>query len=764
MSRERAALTDLAVAERPSESRRRADRARGTVYVPAPETEETPAPGAAAPRLSYGLDTVAVAAPEAPTPAAPTEAPATPGISEAEVAEREAAVAASQAALDSAADSEGLMATFAEAPPTVKAQVSGELGARLDAILAQDAQALQAGTPELQAEMTGTTPAAPGAIVVPAVEVTLEEAPPEAPPAEAVVGEPVQTSEAYRANETVVAQRDAVAAHAQAGAEQQAAVAEARGDIEAGRRQTFEQQQAAVADVERQADERGREERVQIDERVRADQEQLDGRYRQAEADAEAEVQRGEHDAEAERARAERDAEDQSWWEAAVDLIADLFNALVGAINAIFDAVRDAVNAVLDAVRDFALALIDLAAGFIKELIAAYGAFLKGLEEGLLGELFPELARTLTELVDAAVTLATRLVDAVAEGLRSAVNAVVESLRAAVNAVLDVYQAAVNTALALARAALTGDWGAFITQLIEAACRVAGIDPADVFAFLGRAQETLQLIVNNPGQFLWNVVAALTGGIQRFAQLVVTVVDAIGNIARGVLGPAQERVESVLGSLLPLAIDLLARLIGLGNVSGRVREILTSVQETIWRAIDRLIERAVGLFRGGGGATEAEAPPATDTRTVEQKQHDLDLAIADAVSRLREPEASEAGVRERLPQLREQYRLTTLELVVERREEHHATVRVHGAINPEDDSLPITLATPPAELQAGDWLGFNVSIGWVGRRTASNINVVNLQVLCGVCNLSKGSTSSSGERVMFTATVGEEFLGPNDRR
>jgi hypothetical protein len=97
--------------------------------------------------------------------------------------------------------------------------------------------------------------------------------------------------------------------------------------------------------------------------------------------------------------------------------------------------------------------------------------------------------------------------------------------------------------------------------------------------------------------------------LQRIMQIVTTLVDAVSNIAQGLLGPAQEGIERFLAGLLPLAIDLLARLLGLGDVSARVREILTSVQQTIWGAIDRLIERVVGLFRGGG---QAGAQPAAE--------------------------------------------------------------------------------------------------------------------------------------------------------
>lgn len=916
-------------AERTSEARRRADRQRGAWSRSQRRDERQPEAETAPRRTDYDVERVPVTPPrgeaeaEAPLAEGVQLPPAPePGVTAEQVAAREAQAAAARAALENAQDSPGLMTAFAAAPPTVKAQVSGELGSRLSTAMAQETQAVQEHTPEIQAEMTPNTPPPAGEIPAPPVgEIILEPAAPAAAPAaEALVGETItnpadhsanaqvvgglrssfnpesgaaavstalnsvdttnpgiaaspgtappvpqtgetdpqrfenQLAEGSRQSQAVLAQQQqAVAAlpgaervqlaevheslpvgefppptaeqapapegaqqylqmnmpadvqtafddHAgeqmqqsqadaqsqmqqaaeqrdqqhqaevdraqqqtaeaqrQADADQRSQVANTRQEIEQQRQSTREQQQAAADDMQQQSETRRQADRSQFDERVRTDQQQIDNRYDQAERDAQAEVQRGEGQAEAERRRSEREAEDQSWWEAALDFVTSLFNALVAAINSIFDAVRAAVNAILNAVRDFALRLIDLAAGFLRSLVEAFGQFLKGLVQALLANIFPGLARALMSFIDQAVALATRAINAVAQALRSAVNAIVEALRAGINAILNAYQAAVNAALALARAALTGDWGAFILQLIEAACRVAGIDPQQIYSFIGRTQETIRIILDNPGQFLSNVVEALLGGfrrfgenilihlqagiigwltgalgsagiqlperfdlmgvislvaqilgltwqnlrqrlvrlvgergvqviefvagyvqtlieggwsglweriqndlatlrdlvlqgirdflvervimaaitrlatmfnpvgalvniliavynfytfirdqIQRIAQVVSTVVEAIGNIARGVLGAAQERIESFLAGLLPLAIDLLARLIGLGNVGERVRAILQRVQDMIWGAIDSLVTRVVGMFRGGGAAAQPAA-------------------------------------------------------------------------------------------------------------------------------------------------------------
>ncbi len=930
-TRTRASAPEVSQSERTAESRRRADRTRATAR--AEQAEPTPEQ-VSAPRVDYNIGNM-----PATPPAENAAAPATtgeetveqpqlppapePGVTAEQVAQRQEQVEAAQASLDGAQDTLALMNAFASAPPTIKAQVSGELGSRTSSTLNQETTAISENTPDISVEMQGNTPAPAGTIESPAVtEIDLEPAAPEGEAeAEAVVGEPVTTEGDYTSNDNIsslftrsfspesgaedveqalnnvqttdpsistspgspppvpqegetdparfdnqqaegdrlaaetLAQQQAAAqslpgaervqladvhetrelgelappiaeegaapegaqqylnynqppevqtafddltgaqmqesmseaqaqvdaaaqerdlqhqtevdsaqqqandARDQANSDQQAQVSQAESSIETSRQNTEEQQQAAVEGMHQEAETRRESDRSQFDDRAASDQQQIDDRYTQAETEAAGEVQQGERDAEAERAEAERESEDQSWWEAALDFIADLFDALVAAINSIFDAVRAAVNAILDAVRDFAIGLIQLAAAALKGLVEAYGAFLKGLVQGLLGEIFPELARVLTEAIDSAVALATSAIDAVANWLIEAVNAIVEAMRAAIMALINLYQAAINTALSLARAALTGDWTGFIIQLIEAACRVAGLDPQQIFDIIGRARETIQIIVDDPFAFFSNLINALVGGVQRFAdnfvthlqagiinwltgtiggagitlperwdlmgvisliaqilgltwenlrvrivrfvgergvqvlefvasyvqtlitggwsglweriqqdltsikdivfeqirnylveriivnaimylatlwepvgwlvnfvigawrfytfirdqfqrimQVVSTIVEAVSNIAHGLLDPAQQGVERFLAGLLPLAIDLLARLLGLGNIGGRIREIITSVQEVIWRGIDRLIERVIGMFRGGGAAGATGAP------------------------------------------------------------------------------------------------------------------------------------------------------------
>lgn len=568
--------------------------------------------------------------------------------------------------------------------------------------------------------------------------------------------------------------------HKDAEAGRTEAVSDARQEIGKARDDTLAAQDAELTRVEGEAAERRKTDTEAVQHEVDGGRKTIDADFAKADSDIKTEVASGEQKATAEKQKAERDAESQSWWDKAVDFVKSAISSLVAAVGKIFDAVRAAVNKVLDAVKKAALAVIAGIASFVKAAIAAFGAFLKAAITGLIGQIFPGLAAKLNGLIDSAVAYAQKAVDVVADKLSKGVSALVEGLRAGLNKAIDVFQAGVEFAVGLAAAAITGDWGALFRKVLEAVLRLVGVEPEQFYAFVGRAEETLGIIVNNPLGFVGNLAKAVKGGIVAFAdnigthlkegvvgwltgalgpagitipktfdlmgvldlarqilgltwenlkakavkligeknverieqaaswigtlvtegwsglwarimadlaslrdavfdgirtfiqervimsaitklasllnpvgaivqlviaawnmytflrdqlarlvELVRTVVDTIGDIARGILDNSIKAVEGVLGRLLPLAIDLLARLIGLGNVGGKVRELLEKVRGAVDKAIDKLIAKVVGLFKGGRGkagakdAAASESVDATETFHIAGETHTL---------------------------------------------------------------------------------------------------------------------------------------------
>lgn len=101
---------------------------------------------------------------------------------------------------------------------------------------------------------------------------------------------------------------------------------------------------------------------------------------------------------------------------------------------------------------------------------------------------------------------------------------------------------------------------------------------------------------------IWNFLMFLKDQIARIIEVLKTVTNALADIVAGVIEPAAKKVEEVLGNAVPIIIDLLARLLGLGNVAGRVKRIIAGVRQKIEDAIVKLIRKVLAKFIGKGRA------------------------------------------------------------------------------------------------------------------------------------------------------------------
>lgn len=576
--------------------------------------------------------------------------------------------------------------------------------------------------------------------------------------AEAETAAAVSTRDTERDAEVAAKEAERDRLNAEADAAQRDEVTTRRQEVQDARQTAVDAQAGHVADLETEADAARIEAEDEIDTQITDTDAAVETSFAEAETQAEAEVTQGEEEAEEERLRQEREAENSSWWDRATNWVADQFDKLTSFINDVFDAVRSAVKGLIDAVKNAAIALIDLAAKAITSAIAVFGEILKAGVNALLAEHFPAVAAALNSAIDGAVEVATNAVNAVAEGLKAGISALLDALAAAIDAILALYQAAINAALAIAKAALTGDWAALAKLILEPVLRAIGIEPQAFYDTIARALDALDIIIDDPIGFLSNLLDAVKGGIRRFAdnllthlqagiiswltgalgggitiptewnlmavldlarqilglttdmlrrvavrilgeaavekieffmgyvttlvtsgwsalwekitedlsnlkdlvldqiksfltqriiiaaitwlaslfnpvgaliklvmtiwnlmmflkdqfmriiEVATTIIRMMYDIATGVLEPAIQRVEGVLARLLPIAIDLLARLLGLGNVAGRVQRIIADVRQKIEDAIVRLIERVLAAFRGGGsgGATDQQ--------------------------------------------------------------------------------------------------------------------------------------------------------------
>lgn len=123
------------------------------------------------------------------------------------------------------------------------------------------------------------------------------------------------------------------------------------------------------------------------------------------------------------------------------------------------------------------------------------------------------------------------------------------------------------------------------TRIVQAAITrlVTSLNPAGAF---------IQAIIA-----IYNTVMFVVERLRQIGQVVASFIDSISSIAAGAVGAAANRVEQTMAGLLTLVISFLARLVGLGNVSEIVLNVVRRIREPIDRAIDRVVEWVVATAR-----------------------------------------------------------------------------------------------------------------------------------------------------------------------
>lgn|GEM_PF-1512720 len=121
----------------------------------------------------------------------------------------------------------------------------------------------------------------------------------------------------------------------------------------------------------------------------------------------------------------------------------------------------------------------------------------------------------------------------------------------------------------------------------------------------------------------WNVYNFVQEQAARIMGLVTSVVDSMTQIVAGQLGPAANFIEGSLSDLVPVAISLLANLLGLGGVSAKVKEIIENLQETVGGGVDFVLDKLFELGKSAfdaiaGVVSPGEEDPAAEAANAEE--------------------------------------------------------------------------------------------------------------------------------------------------
>ncbi|MFD0119444.1 DUF4157 domain-containing protein [Streptomyces sp. NPDC058320] len=133
----------------------------------------------------------------------------------------------------------------------------------------------------------------------------------------------------------------------------------------------------------------------------------------------------------------------------------------------------------------------------------------------------------------------------------------------------------------------------------------------------------------------YNTIAFFVERIKQILVLVEAITDSLANIATGKLSQAADFVERAMARAIPVILGFLARLIGLGDVGGAVKRVISGVQKRVDKAIDAVVDWIVGQAKRitGGKGDKGEKPPETG-------QHDdrWNAAVAGVRADLKEKE------------------------------------------------------------------------------------------------------------------------------
>ena len=199
-----------------------------------------------------------------------------------------------------------------------------------------------------------------------------------------------------------------------------------------------------------------------------------------------AEVKTQEHlaDAEDKAAAEKRKAEDKAqeekrktkeesggFWGWTKRLAGALIDGLKKAVNFIYDGLRTVVKGIFEAAKLLVQGVIELGRMAIVGLIKLYGELLKGFVKLALAA-FPDIAKQITDKIDAAVEAAVETVNSIAEGLKTAVGAVLDFLANALDKLLGLIQSLYNGLFTFIGMLIRGEFKAImqgIGNLVDAA-------------------------------------------------------------------------------------------------------------------------------------------------------------------------------------------------------------------------------------------------------------------------------------------------------
>jgi hypothetical protein len=289
-----------------------------------------------------------------------------------------------------------------------------------------------------------------------------------------------------------------------------------------------------------------------------------------------------------------------------------LVDKAIGAIKAIINTIRELASMLKNVLSRAAGVVGDI----IKNPVAFLGNLIEGvkggilkfkdnilghLKKGLMGWLFGALAEGGVELPDTfdikgIIKLLSSIFGLTWANIR---NRIVKHIGAAA---MDAVEKGVEIFQVMASQGLAGLWQMLMAKLGDIKAMILDQVKDFVITKIITAGITWLIGLLNPAaafikacKLIYDVVMFFVNNAERIMKFVNTIIDSVADIVRGNVSKVVDKIEDVLGQMVPILIGFLASVIGIGGIGQKIREIIQTLQKPVNKALDFVIKTGLKL-------------------------------------------------------------------------------------------------------------------------------------------------------------------------
>ena len=289
-----------------------------------------------------------------------------------------------------------------------------------------------------------------------------------------------------------------------------------------------------------------------------------------------------------------------------------LVDKAIGAIKAIINTIRELAGMLKNVLSRAAGVVGDI----IKNPVAFLGNLIEGvkggilkfkdnilghLKKGLMGWLFGALAEGGVELPDTfdikgIIKLLASIFGLTWTNIRNRiVKQIGEKAMAAVEKGVEIFQV-------IASQGVAGLWQMLLEKLGNIKDMILDQVKDFVITKVITAGITWLIGLLNPAaafikacKLIYDVVMFFVNNAERIMKFVNTIIDSVADIVRGNISSVVNKIEDVLGQMVPILIGFLASVIGLGGIGQKIRQIIETLQKPVNKALDFVIKTGLKL-------------------------------------------------------------------------------------------------------------------------------------------------------------------------